>query len=1317
MLLQLVVIYFWFTTLINAQVSTPNDFEKDSIRSTFFTLDWTVDPKAYYELYVKKRNFGPALPTSPGDGGPVSPGDKITQVYSSGDDIVPDTTYDYVLFTVNSKNPAQYETSSTIGVTTAPSAPTIAGFSDVGSNQFTFRWKYTNPAPGFHQASEYRVTYSDGSGSSETEYVANIDTKTLQITGLTSNTDYSVTVLAWKNDLVSTDDSASLQVTTFNKPTGLSATTVTTTSIEISWSAPDTTGGGSASIAGYVVSWTPASSGGSSTMDVTGTSATIDNLQANTDYSITVAAKSTNGGVGTVSDALPATTLDKPTGLSATTVTTTSIEISWSAPGTTGGGSATIAGYVVSWTPASSGGSSTMDVTGTSATIDNLQANTDYSITVAAKSTNGGAGALSDALSATTVPSKINQPSNSSDATTSKIYLSWDAVSGTSPSLTYTVNWTPSGSSGSTTGLTTTSTTISGLTASTRYSFKVTAVNDGGSVDPSDPAMLFTLPSHPGTPTFTRTSTNLTTQLNVEWNKPSGGDDIVDYVVDWWLSSFDGSMTSSGIVTGATTSSYTIEGLTPGETYDVTVKARNSAGAGQPSTIARHTTNPDFIKNLSVKRNSTQPDKLLVLSWDTPSGTGDNITIQYQSLTEHTMNTTSVEFEISQTSLSVVPGNNYTVTVTVHSKGYESTPECIDTNSKPSEPSFVVDVFTNELQVNWTSPDGHYEGVAIYFNNTEIAVRDTGSYTLKDLKPYTDYDVEMYSWITNVTGSVERSRLSSATYKTMPGAPPQPIFNSSLSDNAKSSTNTITFVLPPNTFSEKNGPIEYYAVYLAFGDLPNSIPNVTNIRTCESLTSGDECVTLWTDDQGNLVQGNVPQKTKRSVLTRQTGSIEFIIGDGSVTLSPWNHTYVNYPLQPNTGYRVAVAANTGNEEMTATEFYPTITTGLVSDQTGLIVGIVFAAIILVAAIFGGLYYHRRQTFKKKERLYVSSNTNTTETPQSVSTVRSPSIYNRNIMESDSSRSIPISNFDDYMKKMRENFYTRLTEEYEELKDVGVEQSTSEATKPENYTKNRYKKNILPYNITRVKLEMIGDEPETDFIHANYIPGYNQEKEFIASQGPLPTTKEDFLRMIWEQNSRTIVMLTQIVEGERVKCDHYWPYNNEPVVIAGIAMKLVMESTSKDWVCREFTLSKGSEQRLVTQFHYTAWPDHGVPETAENLVKFVRYFQRQVSRETGDCGPITVHCSAGVGRTGTFIAMDRLLQHMKDHDYVDIFGIVHEMRMCRVAMVQTDKQYILLHEMVQEVVNEVYDVTDEVAVYENTTQSPIYENVAFSGLHG
>ncbi|CAK8684489.1 unnamed protein product [Clavelina lepadiformis] len=814
MLLQLIVIYFWFTTLTNAQVSTPNDFKKDSIRSTFFIMGWTADPNARYELYVEKKNSGLDLPSEPGEGVTATPGDKITQV-SSGDDIVPDTTYDYVLFTVNSKNLTQYETSSPDGVTTAPAAPTISGITAVGSDRFTVNWDYTNPTSAdFQQASEYRVTYSDGGVASQTKPVANIDTKMLQITGLTSNTDYSVTVVAWKSDVISTDDSASSPVATFNRPTGLSATTVTSTSIEISWSALHTTGGGSASIAGYVVSWTPASSGGSSTEDVTDTSATIDNLQANTDYSITVAAKSTNGGAGTLSDALPATTVfGKPTDVTVTERTSSNIRLSWNEPGT-GGCATTITGYKISCTPPH-GTTTTGDEA--SAEISGLNSNTDYNITVAAQSLTGD-GDESDLVNGTTVPLQVNQPSNSLDATTSKIYLKWDAVNGTSPSLTYTVNWTPSGTSGSRTDLTTTSANISSLTASTRYTFTVTAVNDGGSADPSDPAMFSTLPNRTDFTNLTRPSTNSTTQIYVEWNKPSGGDDIVDYVVDWWLSSSDGSMTSSGIVTGATTSSYTIEGLTPGETYGVTVKARNSAGAGQPSSSVKHVTNPDSVKNISLTQNSNLPDKELDLTWDKPNGTGDNILIESNSTTSNVTNSTSVEFNISQASLSVVPGNNYTVAVIVYSKEVASKEVHVIANSKPSEPSFDVEASTNELLVTWTAPDGYFDGLTILLDGNNVTeVEDGNPQIIDGLDPYTDFKVEMYSWITNVKGEMERSRTSPRTCKTLPGPPPLSNPDSSLTENAESSTSTIRFVLPPNTFSEKNGPIEYYAVYLAFG--------------------------------------------------------------------------------------------------------------------------------------------------------------------------------------------------------------------------------------------------------------------------------------------------------------------------------------------------------------------------------------------------------------------------------------------------------------------------------------------------------------------
>ncbi|XP_076806341.1 receptor-type tyrosine-protein phosphatase H-like isoform X2 [Clavelina lepadiformis] len=1158
---------------------------------------------------------------------------------------------------------------------------------------------------------ELSWTPADGAGS----MTATTDGSTsTTISGLNSNTEYTIRVTATTSGSGNGDKSDAVTGTTaFSQPTSTSATSSSSSTIDVTWTTPPV-GGGANSIIGYTVSWSTGSES-PSTQNVDAAPFTIPSLNPNTAYSISVLATSAAGD-GDKSD-FAGTTVFGPVASLSTTSSSSSIDVSWSSPGV-GGNAKKLSGYFITWSPPNSEGviSHNAAATATKYTIPNLDSNTDYDVKIYAKS-DAGNGDKSDKTQST-VPLQASQPTNSSNPTINSITLQWTAVSGDSPSLKYNVKWNPSGSTGSIVSVVETSTTISGLTASTRYSFTVTAVNDGGSADPSESAMFSTFSNQPDLPSLSRPSTNSTTQIKVEWNKPSGGYDILDYVVDWWLSSSDGSMTSSGIVSGVTTSSYTIEGLTPGETYDVTVKARNSAGAGQPSSSVKHITNPDSVKRISLTQNSNLPDKELDLTWDKPNGTGDNILIEYNSTTSNVTNSISVEFNISQASLSVVPGNNYTVAVIVYSKEVASKEVHDIANSKPSEPEFVVKAFTNKLLVNWTTPDGYNDGLTIHLDGNKVTeVEDGNPQIIDGLDPYRNYTIEMYSWIKNVKGEVERSRTSPKSYATLPGPPPLSNPDLSLTENAESSASTITFVLPPNTFSEKNGPIEYYAVYLAFGDREKSTPNVKNFSTCENVTSGDECVTLWTDarpDQGNSRQN-------RNCETRQSSPITFIIGDGSVTLSPWNVEFQNYPLQPGTGYRVAVAAKTENQQMTATVWSSTVITGGNNDSAGLIVGLVCAAIVVVAGIVGGMFYYRRHNFQKRVKVVVmnvslshlsnTSNLNSFAEPTCDLTPMPSKKQNEN------SRSILKSEFDDYMNGMRKNSsYVPLTIEYEELKDVGVDQSTSEAIKSENYTKNRYKKNILPYDITRVKLEMIGDEPGTDFINANYIPGYSKENEFIATQGPLPTTKEDFWRMIWEQNSRTIVMLTQIVEGERVKCDHYWPYNNEPVVMAGIAVKLVVESTSKDSVYREILLSKDSEQRLVTQFHYTAWPDHGVPETAENLVKFVRYFQRQISRETRDSGPITVHCSAGVGRTGTFIAMDRLLQHMKDHDYVDIFGIVHEMRRHRVAMVQTIKQYILLHEMVQDVINEVYDARGEDPVYENTVQSPIYENAAFVDLH-
>ncbi|XP_071042515.1 tyrosine-protein phosphatase 10D [Parasteatoda tepidariorum] len=276
------------------------------------------------------------------------------------------------------------------------------------------------------------------------------------------------------------------------------------------------------------------------------------------------------------------------------------------------------------------------------------------------------------------------------------------------------------------------------------------------------------------------------------------------------------------------------------------------------------------------------------------------------------------------------------------------------------------------------------------------------------------------------------------------------------------------------------------------------------------------------------------------------------------------------------------------------------------------------------------------------------------------------------------RPVKLKDFADHYRIMSADSDFRFSEEFELLKNIGRDKPCNAADLPVNRPKNRFT-NILPYDHSRIKLMPTDDEEGTDYINANYIPGYNSPREFIVTQGPLHSTRDDLWRMIWEQNCRAIVMLTRCIEKGREKCDHYWPFDMQPVYYGDIQVILLNESQYSHWTISEFKVSRNEQSRILKHFHFTTWPDFGVPEPAQVLVKFVRTFRERIGY---DPKPIVVHCSAGVGRSGTFIALDRVLQHIQKHDYVDIFGIVSEMRKERVWMVQNEQQYICVHQCLQ-----------------------------------
>ncbi|KAK2882794.1 receptor-type tyrosine-protein phosphatase O isoform X1 [Channa argus] len=275
--------------------------------------------------------------------------------------------------------------------------------------------------------------------------------------------------------------------------------------------------------------------------------------------------------------------------------------------------------------------------------------------------------------------------------------------------------------------------------------------------------------------------------------------------------------------------------------------------------------------------------------------------------------------------------------------------------------------------------------------------------------------------------------------------------------------------------------------------------------------------------------------------------------------------------------------------------------------------------------------------------------------------------------------VQLDDFDAYFKDMSKDSAYKFSLQFEELKSVGLDLSHDAADLPLNRPKNRYT-NILPYDFSRVKLVSLHNDEGSDYINANYIPGYKHSKEYIATQGPLPETRNDFWKMVLQQKSPIIVMLTQCNERRRVKCDHYWPFTDEPVMYGEISVEMLSEIESPEWTIRKFRLGYADETQDILHLNYTSWPDHGVPtvNAIESILQFVHIVRQQANRIKD---PIIVHCSAGVGRTGTFIALDRLIQHIREHEFVDILGMVSEMRSHRLSMVQTEEQYVFIHQCV------------------------------------
>ncbi|CAM5090730.1 unnamed protein product [Eretmochelys imbricata] len=228
--------------------------------------------------------------------------------------------------------------------------------------------------------------------------------------------------------------------------------------------------------------------------------------------------------------------------------------------------------------------------------------------------------------------------------------------------------------------------------------------------------------------------------------------------------------------------------------------------------------------------------------------------------------------------------------------------------------------------------------------------------------------------------------------------------------------------------------------------------------------------------------------------------------------------------------------------------------------------------------------------------------------------------------------------------------------------------------PENRNRNRYR-DVSPYDQSRVKLQ----NTENDYINASLVVIEEAQRNYILTQGPLPNTCCHFWLMVWQQKTRAVVMLNRIVEKESVKCAQYWPTEEEEVMMfkeTGFCVKLVSEDIKSYYTVHLLQLENinSGESRMISHYHYTTWPDFGVPESPASFLNFL-FKVRESGSLSPEHGPAIIHCSAGIGRSGTFSLVDTclVLMEKKDPSSVDIKQVLLDMRKYRMGLIQTPDQ--------------------------------------------
>ncbi|XP_030882900.1 receptor-type tyrosine-protein phosphatase beta isoform X1 [Leptonychotes weddellii] len=614
------------------------------------------------------------------------------------------------------------------------------------------------------------------------------------------------------------------------------------------------------------------------------------------------------------------------------------------------------------------------------------------------------------------------------------------------------------------------------------------------------------------------------------------------------------------------------------------------------------------------------------------------------------------------------------------------------------------------IACSWIPPDSDFDGYNIEcrkMDTQEVEFsrkleKEKSLLNIMMLVPHKRYLVSIKVQSAGMTSEV----VEDSTITMIDRPPPPPPHIRVNKKDVLISKSSINFTFNCSWFSDTNGAVKYFTVVVREAEGSDELkPEQQHPLPSYLEYRHNASIRMYQTDYFASKCAESPDSNSKSFNIKLGAEMESLGGK----CDPNQQKFCDGPLKPRTAYRISIRAFTqlfdeDLKEFTKPLYSDTFFSLPITTESEPLFGVIegvsaglFLIGMLVAVV--ALFICRQKASHGRER------------PSARLSIRRdrPLSVHLNLGQKGNRKTscpIKVNQFEGHFMKLQADSNYLLSKEYEDLKDVGRNQSCDIALLPENRGKNRYN-NILPYDASRVKLSNVDDDPCSDYINASYIPGNNFRREYIATQGPLPGTKDDFWKMAWEQNVHNIVMVTQCVEKGRVKCDHYWPADQDSLYYGDLILQMLSESVLPEWTIREFRICSEEQldtHRLIRHFHYTVWPDHGVPETTQSLIQFVRTVRDYISRSPG-AGPTVVHCSAGVGRTGTFIALDRILQQLDSKDSVDIYGAVNDLRLHRVHMVQTECQYVYLHQCVRDVLR-----ARKLRSEQENPLFPIYENV-------